>query len=97
MVEPTGVETSIEMKIPKVAQITDIIAEPMITPRKLLKTPIADSAGKITKADTSNEPTKFIANTIIIAVITAMSKLYLLAFTPVASAKVSSKVTANIL
>ena len=58
---------------------------------------IADSAGKITSAEISREPTKFIASTIITAVITAISRLYVPVLTPVARAKPSSKVTANIL
>ena len=58
---------------------------------------IAESAGKITSAEISKDPTSFIASTIITAVITAISRLYVPALTPVARAKLSSKVTANIL
>ena len=56
-----------------------------------------DRAGNIIKADISSEPTRFIASTIITAVITAISRLYLSAFIPLAFAKLSSNVTANIL
>ena len=58
---------------------------------------IADKAGKITRAEISSDPTRFIASTIITAIITAIKRLYLLVLVPVADAKFSSKVTANIL
>ena len=64
-----------ERIIPDNAQITEIIAEQMITLRKLLNTRIAESAGKIINADINREPTKFIAKTIIKAVITAIRRL----------------------
>ena len=96
-VEPTGVPASIEKSIPAAAQKTEISAEKITTGRKLLNSLIADRAGKITNADISREPTKFIASTIITAVITAISRLYAPALTPVARAKLSSKVTANTL
>ena len=41
------------------------IAEQTVTLRKLLKTRIAERAGKITSAEISKDPTRFIANTII--------------------------------
>lgn len=75
MVAPTGVEANIEMKIPTAEQITEITAEAKITARKLLKILIAERAGKIIKAEIKREPTKFIANTITEAVITAINKL----------------------
>ena len=96
-VEPTGVSARIEKSIPAAAQKTDIAPEKITTGRKLLNSLIADRAGKITNADISREPTKFIASTIITAVITAISRLYAPALTPVARAKLSSKVTENIL
>lgn len=97
MVEPTGVPARIEINIPNVAQITENIAAQMVTLLKLLNIRIADTAGKITSAEINNEPTKFIARTIITAIIIASKKLYDVVFVPVALAKSSSKVMANIL
>ena len=77
MVEPTGVPTSIEIKIPAAAQMRDIITEQIITLLKLLKTRIAERAGKIISADMRSEPTKFIAMTIMTAMTTAMRRLYI--------------------
>ena len=54
MVEPTGVEATIEISIPASAQITDTIAEQIVTDLNVLKTLIADSAGKITSAEMSS-------------------------------------------
>ena len=96
MVEPTGVDPRMDISIPIKVQHTEIIAEHMTTPLKLLITLIADNAGKITSAEINNEPTKFIASTIITAVITAISKLYTPVFIPVALAKLSSNIIANI-
>ena len=56
-----------------------------------------DKAGKITSAEISSEPTRFMARTMITATISAIRRLYALAFVPVAFAKFSSKVTAKIL
>ncbi len=97
MVEPTGVPAIIEIRMPAKAQNTDKTAEQIVTARKLLNTRIADSAGNTTNADIKREPTKFIAKTITTAIITAISKLYKSALTPVARAKFSSKVTEKIL
>lgn len=97
IVEPTGVEQSIDRIIPVSAHITDITAEQSITALKLLNTLIADNAGKIISAEISREPTRFIASTIISAVTTAISRLYRFEFVPVADEKFSSNVTANIL
>ena len=83
--------------IPVKAQITDRTAEQSVTEKKLLHIRMADKAGKITNADISREPTRFIANTMIIAIMTAISRLYRFALIPVAFAKFSSKVTAKIL
>ena len=97
IVEPTGVEARIDIIIPVAAHTTEIIAEQMITPRKLLNKRIADRAGNIIKADISSEPTRFIASTIISAVIIAIRRLYPSELMPVAFEKLSSKVTLNIL
>ena len=51
MVEPTGVPAKIEVNSPISAQTTDTIAAQIVTLLKLLKTRIADSAGKITSAE----------------------------------------------
>lgn len=96
MVDPTGVPCKIESKIPTVAQQTESTAEQMVTERKLFNTRMADSAGKITNAETNNEPTRFIANTMITAIRMAINKLNRLTFVPTARAKFSSKVTAKI-
>nr|WP_288679947.1 hypothetical protein [uncultured Brachyspira sp.] len=65
----------IEIKIPITEQITDIIAEQIVTERKLLNICIDDKAGNIIKAEINNEPTRFIANTMTTAIITAINKL----------------------
>lgn len=95
MVDPTGVEAKIEISIPLTAQITDKEAEKITTPLKFLINLIAESAGKIIRADIRREPTRFIPSTIMIAIIIAMIRLYLSVFTPVALEKFSSKVTAK--
>lgn len=97
IVGPTGVPATIDINRPLAAENTEMIAELIVTDLKLLNTRIALNAGKIIKADINNEPTRFIAKTIIIAVTTAINKLYKLALTPVALAKFSSNVTAKIL
>ena len=75
MVEPTGVPARIEIKRPVRAQITDMIAEQIVTLLKLLNTLIADRAGKITRADMSREPTSCMDTTIMTAMTMAMSRL----------------------
>ena len=97
MVEPTGVPASMETIIPVAAQMREIITEQIITLLKLLKTLIAERAGKMISAEISSEPTKFIAITIMTAITTTMRRLYISERTPVAFAKFSSNVTANIL
>lgn len=97
MVEPTGVPARIDMMMPQNAQITERVAEKMVTALKLPNSRIAESAGKITSADIRSDPTRFMASTMITAITTAIRVLYLSAPTPVAFEKFSSKVTANIL
>mgnify|MGYP000651754679 FL=1 len=75
IVEPTGVPARIDKSIPLIAQHTDNTTEHTVTLKNVLKIRIADSAGKMTSAEISNEPTRFIASTMISAVITAISKL----------------------
>ena len=75
IVGPTGVEKSIAHKIPDIAHTHEITAEQMTTPLKERTTRIAESAGNISNAEMRSEPTKFIARTMIIAVITAINRL----------------------
>ena len=75
MVGPTGVENIIADKIPMSAQDTEISVERITTLLKVLATLIEESAGNITSADIRSEPTRFIASTIITAVITAIRRL----------------------
>lgn len=76
---------------------TDNTAEYNTTDLKLYITLIAESAGNTRSAVMSREPTRFIASTIITAIITARARLYAPAFFPIALVKLSSNVTANIL
>ena len=96
IVDPTGVEYKIDINIPTSAQHTDMTAEKTTTPLKCSITFIAESAGKITRAEINREPTRFIPSTIITEMTIAIRKLYPSAFIPVAFIKFSSKVTAKI-
>ena len=95
IVDPTGVSKKIERTIPSSAHTTEIIAEHTVTVLKLLNILIADSAGKMTSADTRSEPTRFIARTMITAIIVAITKFKRFVLVPTAFAKLSSKVTAK--
>ena len=75
IVAPVGVDNNTERIIPEAAQITEMLAEQIVTLLKLLKIRIAESAGKIISAETSSDPTRFIASTIMIAVIIAIIRL----------------------
>lgn len=75
MVEPTGVPNRIETTIPKNAHATESAAEQRMTARKLLNSRIAERAGKITRAEMSRDPTRFMARTIITAMTTASRRL----------------------
>lgn len=75
IVAPTGVPHSSDTIKPVPAQNTDIKAEQIITLLKLLKSLIAVIDGKIISADISSEPTRLMASTIIIAVMTAIIRL----------------------
>ena len=75
IVLPTGVPARMEIKSPDTEHTTETIAEQIVTERKLLKTLIAESAGKITRAEIKSEPTRFIARTIITAIIIAITRL----------------------
>ena len=75
IVEPTGVPAKIEIKSPDIEQIDESTAEQIVTERKLLKILIAERAGKIIKAEIKSEPTRFIASTIITAMMIAITRL----------------------
>ena len=75
MVGPTGVSTTIEKMMPTAVQVTDMMAEQMVTDLNVLKILIALKAGKMMRAEINKEPTRFIAKTMIIAVITAITML----------------------
>ena len=75
IVGPTGVPATMEANIPIAVQETDKIAEHIVTDLNDLKMRIALNAGKIIKAEISNEPTRFIAKTMMTAVTTAINKL----------------------
>ena len=57
------------------AQTTGQDAAQMVTDRKLLNRRMAESAGKITSAEISSDPTRFMASTMITATTTAISRL----------------------
>ena len=75
IVLPTGVPARTAIKIPVMAHATEMIAEQMVTERKLLKRRIAEMAGKITSAEMRSEPTRFMASTMITAMMTAITRL----------------------
>lgn len=75
MVEPTGVPARIEIRIPTRAHTTESTAENTVTFLKLWHRRIAESAGKITRADIKREPTRFMERTMITAVMTAIRRL----------------------
>ena len=74
----------------------DTIAEQITTARKRENTRMDVSAGKIIRLEMSIVPMMRMPTTMVTAVSTAMSRLYSPAFSPVARANASSKVTANI-
>lgn len=71
IVEPTGVEYRIAHRIPTSEQTTDNIVAATTTPLKFLHNCIAVMDGKIIKADTNSDPTRFMASTMMIAVMIA--------------------------
>ena len=58
---------------------------------------VKDSAGKTTRAEIRSEPTRFMASTMITAIMTAMIRLYRSTRVPLARAKSSSNVMSKIL
>ena len=97
MLGPVGVLKSIDSMIPAAEHTTARVAAQITTPRKLRHMRMADRAGKIMRADTSREPTRFIATVIITAMTVAISRLYASVRMPAACEKSLSKVTQNIL
>lgn len=75
IVAPVGVANSMDKIRPSAEQTTANIAEKIVTDLKLLKRRIADSAGNTTNAEIKSDPTKFIARTIITAIMTAIKRL----------------------
>ena len=75
MVEPTGVSKRIDERMPNIAQKTDITAEKRMTDLKCLKSRMDESAGKMIRAEIKREPTRFMARTITMAIITAIKRL----------------------
>lgn len=75
MVEPTGVSKRIDERMPNIAQKTDITAEKRMTDLKVLKSRMDERAGKIIRAEIKREPTRFMARTITMAIITAIKRL----------------------
>lgn len=55
--------------------MTDNTTEQIVTDKNDLNIRIADNAGKIINAEISSDPTRFIASTMITAVITAINRL----------------------
>ena len=75
IVGPTGVEKIIAKRIPMIAQRTEMIVDVITTLLNVRAIRIDESAGKITSAEIRSEPTRFIARTIITAVMTAIKRL----------------------
>ena len=75
MVEPTGVAKRIDERMPNIAQKTDITAEKRMTDLKFLKSRMDERAGKMIRAEIKREPTRFMARTITMAIITAIKRL----------------------
>lgn len=77
IVLPTGVPARTEIKRPVMEHTTETTAEHTVTERKLLKIRIAERAGKITRAEIKRDPTRFIASTMITAIMIAITRLYI--------------------
>ena len=75
MVEPTGVSKRIDERMPNIAQKTDITAEKRMTDLKFLKSRMDERAGKMIRAEIKREPTRSMARTITMAIITAIKRL----------------------
>ena len=75
IVLPTGVPATMETKRPATEQTTLRTPEQIVTDKKLLKSLIALRAGKIISALIKRLPTKFIAKTMMTAIMTASKRL----------------------
>ena len=84
---PAGIEKAYEQSKPAVKFITARIAEHIVTLKKLLKTRIEVSAGKIIRLEINIAPIIFIPSTTVTAVKIEISVLYIPTFTPVAFEK----------
>lgn len=94
---PAGIEKMKDTQSPVKKHTTETIADIVTTVLNVLQTRIAVSAGKITILEMSIAPMILMPITIVIAVRSAISVLYIPVCVPVAFAKVSSNVTAKIL
>ena len=92
---PTGVDSVQEAMSPAQKQHTDVTPAQTTTPRKLLNSRMAVSAGKITREEISMAPIIRIPTTMVRAVRMASRVLYQSTRSPVAREKLSSKVTAK--
>ena len=92
---PVGTFTKYEAVRPAVKQATEIAAEHIVTPRKLLQRRMDVREGKIIRLDISSAPIRRIPTTITTAVSTEMNVLYIFVRMPVALEKLSSNVTAK--
>ena len=93
---PEGSSKAYDAAMPSTKHTTDIIAEHTTTDLKLRQRRMLVSAGKMMRLDINSAPIMRIPSTTVTAVRTAIIVLYRSALVPVALAKVSSKVTANI-
>ena len=76
IVLPTGVPARTAIKIPVIAHATEMIAVQIVTEKKLLKRRIEESAGKTMRAEMRSDPTRFMASTMMTAVMIATRRLY---------------------
>ena len=92
---PVGADHIKEATSPIKKQITESIADEIVTLRKLLNTRIDVNTGKIIRLEIIIAPIKRIPTTIVKAVSNAIMRLYFDEDIPPAVAKGSSNVTAN--
>jgi hypothetical protein len=97
MLAPVGADQIKDVTKPIKKQTIDSTADDIVTLRKLLNTRIDVNTGKIIKLEIIIAPISRIPITIVKAVSTAIMRLYLPEEIPLAVAKGSSNVSANIL
>ena len=85
------------MKSPSRAQNTDMMTEHTVTCLKLLNICMAETAGKIIRAETRSAPTRLMERTITTAMIIAKAVSYIAVGVPDARENSSSNVMENIL